>query len=136
MKKLCKTMALIAGLGLGSVFSASQAQAFEINFTFDGLKLCTSGKPNTVKSPAFAVKDVPAGTKYIRFKLIDRDVPSFNHGGGVVAYTGGKVIAPGQFTYKSPCPPNGAHIYEWRATAQTSKSGGKLAVTAKARQYP
>ncbi len=132
MTKFFTRMALIAGLGL----AAGHAHAFEINFTFDGLKLCTSGNPNTVKSPAFAVRNVPAGTKYIRFKLVDRDVPNYNHGGGVVAYNGGKVIAPGQFKYKSPCPPNGKHTYEWRATAQKSKSGGKLATTARARQYP
>lgn len=112
------------------------AAAFEIAFEWDGLKVCTSGNPGTVPSPAFTVKDVPEGTAFIRFKLVDRDVPGFNHGGGVVAYEGGDVIAPGQFKYKQPCPPNGVHRYEWTATAQTKKNGGKLAVAKAVRPYP
>jgi phosphatidylethanolamine-binding protein (PEBP) family uncharacterized protein len=112
------------------------ASAFEIGFDWEGLKLCTSGNPGTVPSPAFTVKDVPEGTAFIRFKLVDRDVPEFNHGGGVVAYDGGDVIAAGQFKYKQPCPPDGAHRYEWTATAQTKKNGGKLGVAKAARPYP
>ena len=112
------------------------ASAFEIDFTRDGLAPCSSGNPGTVPSPAFAVKDVPEGTAFIRFKLVDRDVPGFNHGGGVVAYAGGEVIPAGQFNYKQPCPPDGVHRYEWTATAQTKKNGGKLAVARAARPYP
>lgn len=112
------------------------ASAFEIGFTWDGLKLCNSGNPGTVPSPAFTVKDVPEGTAFIRFKLVDRDVPGFNHGGGVVAYDGGDVITAGQFKYKQPCPPDGVHRYEWTATAQAKKNGGKLAVAKAARPYP
>ncbi len=110
--------------------------AFEIAFSWEGLKLCTSGNPGTVPSPAFTVKDVPDGTAFIRFKLVDRDVPGFNHGGGVVAYGGGDVIAAGQFKYKQPCPPDGVHRYEWTATAQSKKNGGKLAVAKAVRPYP
>lgn len=115
---------------------ASSASAFEINFDWKGLKLCTSGNPNKVKNPAFTLKNVPEGTKFIRFKMIDKDVPQYDHGGGVVKYTGQEVIKPGTFTYKSPCPPNGKHTYQWQATAQKRKNGGKIAVTARSRQYP
>ena len=116
--------------------SVTSANAFEIDFNWSGLKLCTTGKPNVVGSPAFALKQVPAGTKYIRFKLVDKDVPSYNHGGGVVAYKGGAAVPKAAFKYKSPCPPSGKHTYEWRATAQTKKNGGKLATAKKARKYP
>lgn len=112
------------------------ASAFEIEFTWDGLKSCTSGNPNTVANPRFVLTDVPEGTKYIRFKLVDSDVPEFVHGGGVVAYDGQQVIEPGAFKYKSPCPPDGSHTYEWTATAQSKKSGGKLGSAKAARQYP
>ena len=127
-----KVYAAIAAL----VLSAGTAHAFEINFTWDGLKLCTSGNPNRVANPAFALKGVPEGTKFIRFKLVDLDVPQYNHGGGVVKYTGQSTIQPGAFKYKSPCPPNGKHTYQWTATAQTKKNGGKIATAQKARQYP
>lgn len=116
--------------------TSSMASAFEIGFDWAGLKLCTSGNPNTVANPKFTLKDVPAGTKYIRFRLVDRDVPAYNHGGGVVAWDGKSTVQPGAFKYKSPCPPSGKHTYEWTATAQTGKSGGKLGVAKARRKYP
>lgn len=131
MKSIAKIAVICAVAGF-----ATSAEAFEINFDWKGLKLCTSGNPNRVNNPAFTLKNVPDGTKYIRFKMIDKDVPQYNHGGGVVKYTGQKVIQPGAFKYKSPCPPNGKHTYQWQAIAQTKKSGGKIAVTARDRQYP
>jgi len=126
--------ALAAAIATGMMTHA--ASAFEINFDWTGLKLCTSGTPNRVLNPAFTLKDVPAGTKYIRFKLVDLDVPNYNHGGGVVKYTGQPVIAPGAFKYKSPCPPNGTHKYQWQATAQTKKNGGKIVTTGRTKNYP
>lgn len=134
MAQFTKTKILALSLALG--FASTTVQAFEINFTWDGLKLCTSGKPNRVSNPAFSLKNVPDGTKFIRFKLVDKDVPSYNHGGGVVKYNGQKSIKPGAFKYKSPCPPNGSHTYQWQATAQTKKNGGKLGTTARQRKYP
>lgn len=115
---------------------ATTAQAFSIEFDWAGLKSCTNGNPNTVANPQFVLNDVPEGTTFIRFKLIDRNVPDFNHGGGVVAYSGEGIIMPGAFKYKSPCPPNGSHTYEWTATAQTKKSGGALAKAKASRKYP
>ncbi|MFZ1339146.1 MAG: hypothetical protein WAT25_05160 [Paracoccaceae bacterium] len=115
---------------------AGPALAFDIGFDWSGLKSCTNGKPPTVASPAFTLKDVPEGTKYIRFKLVDRDVPGFNHGGGVVKWNGEGKIPAGAFKYKSPCPPNGPHTYEWTATAQTKKNGGKLGQAKARKKYP
>ena len=128
LKFACAAVAVIA--------LAAPASAFEIAFTWDGLKSCTSGTPNTVTNPRFVLKDVPEGTKFIRFKLVDTNVRGFDHGGGVVAYTGQEAIEPGAFKYKSPCPPDGAHKYEWTATAQSKKSGGKLGTAKAARKYP
>lgn len=115
---------------------ASPAAAFDLSFEWGALKSCTNGKPNTVANPKFKLADVPAGTKFIRFRLVDRNVPGFAHGGGVVEWTGQTEIAPGAFKYKSPCPPNGAHSYEWTATAQSGKSGGKLGEAKAKRKYP
>ena len=132
MRLLTTAVAIATTLAL----TAPMAQAFEISFDWKGLKSCTNGSPNRVLNPRFTLKDVPAGTKYIRFKLVDRDARSYNHGGGLVAYTGKPVIAPGAFKYKSPCPPSGRHTYIWTATAQSRKNGGKLGVAKAARKYP
>ena len=127
---------LVLTAAFSSLFSLQAANAFEISFEWGNLKLCNTGSPNTVSNPEFVLKDVPEGTKFIRFKLTDRDVPSYDHGGGVVAWEGQKTISPGAFKYKSPCPPGGAHSYEWTATAQSKKSGGKIAVAKAKRDYP
>jgi phosphatidylethanolamine-binding protein (PEBP) family uncharacterized protein len=112
------------------------AQAFDIGFDWSGLKSCRSGSPGTVNSPAFSLREVPAGTKFIRFKLVDLNYPAFDHGGGTVAFASGAEIPAGAFKYKQPCPPNGSHTYEWTATAQSKKSGGKLGTAKARRDYP
>ena len=131
MKSLnCLFVAMLLGLAAGP------ATAFDISFTWDGLKSCTNGKPNRVSNPRFELKDVPAGTKFISFKLKDLDVPGFNHGGGTIAYSGQKVVDAGAFKYKSPCPPDGVHVYQWEAVAKKKKMGGKLAKATARRKYP
>ena len=65
----------------------------------------------------------------------DRDVPTYNHGGGKVDYTGADLIEPGAFKYKSPCPPSGKHTYEWIATA-IDANGGKLGKAKARKKYP
>jgi hypothetical protein len=104
---------------------------FSFIFDWSNLKNCTSGNPNTVTNPIFYINDIPKGTKEIIFKLKDLDVPGFNHGGGKVSISNLKIvlpedqkfgeylfkIEPGNFKYKSPCPPDGQHTYSWIAIA-------------------
>ena len=123
-------------MALALALSAAPALAFEVSFSWEGLSLCTSGNPNNVTNPSFTLESVPEGTKFIRFRLTDRDVPGYNHGGGVVPWNGEATVPPGMFNYKSPCPPNGVHTYEWTATAMTKKNGGKLGEARAQRQYP
>ncbi len=126
MKKLMTIILLL--------FLASPAFAgdFTLGFNWDGLRKCTNGKPNTVGNPAFTLSNVPAGTKWLYFELTDIDVPNYRHGGGWIEYTGGNVTEAGVFNYKSPCPPNGSHTYEWRVTA----TAAELGVTATAAKGP
>lgn len=115
---------------------AALAQDFSIRFQWGNIPLCTNGSPNRVTNPRFEVRHVPEGTRFIRFRLVDLDVPTYNHGGGVVVWSGAREIARGAFRYKSPCPPNGAHTYEWTATAQSKRGGGVLATAKARRAYP
>ena len=81
------------------------ANEFSFTFEWGNLKSCTSGKTNKVSNPIFELKNVPEGTKELRFKMKDKDVPQYNHGGGKFKnYGGDTVIQPGAFKYKSPCP--------------------------------
>jgi phosphatidylethanolamine-binding protein (PEBP) family uncharacterized protein len=105
-----------------------------LSFSWGEIPLCTTGRPNIVPNPRFELSGVPAGTERVEFRMTDLDVPSYDHGGGSVAVSADGVIAPGAFTYKSPCPPRGAHTYEWIAEAM---AGGAVRATARAqRDYP
>ncbi|MEJ8571296.1 YbhB/YbcL family Raf kinase inhibitor-like protein [Microbaculum marinum] len=129
---------LLAAATIALMAAAAPAQAFSIAFDWSGLKSCTSGRPNTVDSPPFRISGLPAGTKSVVFKLVDVNVPTYNHGGGTVAVSQSGQLPRGAFKYKSPCPPNGRHTYEWTATAKDGARGsGKTLGVAKARlAYP
>ena len=131
-----KTISLLILL---MVLSAT-ANAGEFSFDFDwsNLKQCTSGNPNTVSNPTFTLNEVPPGTKWIYFKLVDLNVPSYRHGGGWIEFTGQSTVQPGAFKYKSPCPPRGRHKYEWTATAKPEKkySSSTIDEAKMARLYP
>ena len=114
------------------------AAEFAISFEWGDIPLCTTGNPNTVPNPKFVLSNIPEGTKFIQFKLTDLDVPSYNHGGGTVEYTGNNTIEPGAFKYKSPCPPGGSHRYRWTATAKkkTGFFSGSLGKAEMTKNYP
>ncbi|MDE4132336.1 hypothetical protein PXK00_04395 [Phaeobacter sp. QD34_3] len=117
----------------GSVASAGD---FSVSFSSWGkIPLCTTGNPNKVGNPEFKLKNLPAGTTTVQFRLTDLDVPGYNHGGSKrLKITADGRVPAGTFTYKSPCPPGGSHTYEWTATA---RNGGKVLAQAKARRrYP
>ena len=133
-----KLLSLLAGTTLALSVSTAQAEDFSIAFEWGDLELCTTGNPNTVSNPTFQLSGVPDGTKWIYFKMVDKDVPNYNHGGGWVKYEGQSEVAPGAFTYKSPCPPNGSHTYEWRAEAKKQKASysGAIGKAKAAKLYP
>ena len=126
-------LSLVAlGLSLGT--AAPAAADFKLSFKWGNIPLCTSGRPNRVANPEFVLKGLPAGTTSVEFRLKDLDVPTYNHGGGKVKLTKSGKVPSGVFKYKSPCPPNGSHTYEWTATA---RKGNKVIARAKAqRKYP
>ncbi|MGA8261642.1 MAG: hypothetical protein WB783_15630 [Arenicellales bacterium] len=111
------------------------ASGFGLTFKWGDIPLCTSGNPNRVENPSFTLSNVPQGTAEIRFRLQDLNVPSFDHGGGTVAYTGQDVVKPGAFRYRSPCPPGGRHLYEWTATALDGY-GSELGKARARKEYP
>ena len=109
---------------------------FSFSFEWGDIKKCTSGKPNRVSNPIFNLTNVPEGTVELRFKMKDKDVPNYNHGGGKIKnYSGETTIQPGAFKYKSPCPPSGSHTYEWTITAIGDKKK-KLGKAKATREYP
>jgi len=118
--------------------NATQADEFQFDFSWAGLRLCISGNPNMVPNPIFKVSGLPKGTVGIDFRLKDLNVPSYNHGGGWIKISEDGAVTANSFKYKSPCPPNGKHKYQWTARAKDKKGfGGKTLATARAtRMYP
>jgi phosphatidylethanolamine-binding protein (PEBP) family uncharacterized protein len=107
---------LIAIAALAALPSA--ATAMSVKFSWAGYRACSS------RPPAFSLSDVPAETARLAFKMVDKDVPTYPHGGGTVAYAGKGEIPAGAFSYKGPCPPSGQqHSYEW--TVQALDRDGK-----------
>jgi phosphatidylethanolamine-binding protein (PEBP) family uncharacterized protein len=88
------------------------ANAFSASFSWAGITAC-----QTV-SPAFTLRDVPPGTKQLRFIMHDEQVPSFQHGGSTIPYRGSDAIPRGAVHYIGPCPPKGErHQYRWAVDA-------------------
>jgi len=133
---MLKKIIIFLGIIFYSLSSISfSKEKFEIEFEWGDIPKCSSGNPNTVSNPIFTLKNVPEGTSYIQFRMIDLNVLGYNHGGGKVQYTGQSKIEPGAFKYSSPCPPGGTHTYKWTATARSDKKK-KLAKASAKRKYP
>lgn len=91
--------------------SDSQKSSLSLHFSWAGISACGS------TSPAFEIDSVPADTKQLSFRMTDLNMPSFDHGGSTVAYTG-NVVERGAVTYTGPCPPGGGrHNYRWTVQA-------------------
>jgi len=91
-------------------------------------------------SPSFKIGGIPSGTKALRLRMVDRQVPSYNHGGGEVpAAAGSSASIPcgaltGGYNGPSPPPPQ-VHDYEWTVTA-IDASGSALAIGSAVRKFP
>jgi phosphatidylethanolamine-binding protein (PEBP) family uncharacterized protein len=108
----------------------SDALAMSVKFSWKGYQPCST------RSPAFVVSEVPSGTAQLVFKMVDKDVPTYPHGGGSITFTGNSEIHAGAFSYRGPCPPSGQqHVYEWTVQALDGK-GKALASTTAAEKFP
>jgi hypothetical protein len=106
---------VLLSAALGSCASAPvapNAVNLQVDFTWTSQHRCSS------VSPEIRVSGIPQATKELKVSLTDRDVPTFNHGGGVVKYQGSSVIPAGALkNYTGPCPPSGQHSYSIKVQA-------------------
>ena len=111
------------------MLSATITKAFTASFSWAGIPACAK------TSPEFHLFHVPAATKQLRFAMTDLNVPSFHHGGSVVAYDG-DTIRKGAIHYIGPCPPGGQrHRYLWTVQALDG-TGTVLATTMTIAVFP
>ena len=71
------------------ISSSAMADDFDITFKFERKHKCS----NT--SPKITLSNIPEGTQTFKARLVDRDVTSWNHGGGTVANDGSGVLGKG-----------------------------------------
>jgi phosphatidylethanolamine-binding protein (PEBP) family uncharacterized protein len=108
----------------------TSASAFTASFSWAGIPAC-----QTV-SPAFTLRDVPPGTKQLRFIMHDEQAPSFDHGGSTVPYRGSHEVPKGAIRYIGPCPPKGErHVYHWNIQAMNG-NGNVLGQTSASASFP
>jgi phosphatidylethanolamine-binding protein (PEBP) family uncharacterized protein len=117
---------------LAGAMATADAASLSVSFGWGNTPACGSGNPSVVASPAFKVGGVPKGTKSLRFLMTDLDARGYHHGGGTAPYSGKSSVPAGAFRYKGPCPPGGAHTYQWSVEAMDA--GGKVLATGSARK--
>ena len=113
-----------------SIKEAQNMVEIDVAFEWSAADRCS------VKSPAFTISNVPAETKSLAFRMTDLNVLSYSHGGGTVPYTGSGLIPAGAFSYKGPCPPAGAHDYEFTVTAVNAAGDTVVARGKAVRSFP
>jgi hypothetical protein len=141
MKKVFLTVLLFIFVGTTNYHGAhaffhnspKKAENFVIlvvGFSWDGIPPCDD------ISPQFKIKNIPTGTKYLDFQMVDDDVPDYNHGGSMIEYKGGEIIPRGAIDYTGPCPPGGAHSYTWTVTALNDKKNLILGEGKTTKEFP
>ena len=99
---------IAAGAALTTLSATARADDLGVAFKWSSADRCSHS------SPEIRVSNIPAGTKSLKVRLKDLDVPSWRHGGGTVPADPSGVIPRGALTdgYNGPCPPDGTHHYE------------------------
>jgi phosphatidylethanolamine-binding protein (PEBP) family uncharacterized protein len=129
---LTRLILLLAfSLPLADANAVAEGTELVVDFTFSRADRCSRS------SPEIRVSGFPAETARFEIRLKDRNVPSWNHGGGTVANDGSGVIQPGALKsgYNGPCPPSGAHTYEFTVKALDA-AGNEIAEGKKKVRFP
>jgi phosphatidylethanolamine-binding protein (PEBP) family uncharacterized protein len=123
-----RSMAVLV-LAIAPSLASQAALAMSASFSWQGIAPCKK------ISPAFTIKDAPAGTKRLSFVMHDEQAPYFPHGGSTVDFRGA-TVPQGAIHYTGPCPPEGqTHHYVWTIEALDAK-GHVLGKTSAAADFP
>jgi hypothetical protein len=112
------SLSAVPVLALAAAVLPTRADALSLRFSWVDIPACSS------MSPAFELGGVPVGTKRLSFMMTDLKVPTFHHGGSIIAYDG-DAVRRGAIRYIGPCPPRGEH-HNYRWTVQALDAAGKV----------
>jgi len=110
MRVMLAALALTVVLaGCVSEEVSPDAMTLGVEFSWEGTARCSN------VSPVIQVSGAPKEAVSFKVRLVDLNVPSWNHGGGTVANDGAGVIPTGALKsgYNGPCPPSGSHRYQF-----------------------
>lgn len=94
---------------------------FSISYFWRRDNMCRHGI-----SPNIKLYNVPDGTIVFTIKVIDLDMRSSDHGGGIVKYKGKNYIRSGALrNYRGPCPPAGV-THEYSIVVYAINANNKL----------
>lgn len=111
--------------------TSARADDLQVSFKFDASSKCSR------VSPEIKVGNIPNGTVALKVRLKDRNVPTWNHGGGMIAHDGSGIIPKGALKdgYNGPCPPSGSHTYVFTVKA-VDANDAVLAEGEKSQRFP
>ena len=121
MKKIfIFVVTFIFGLQTTIVYS----QNLKVDFTWQLKHSCSKVLPE------IKVEGIPAGTIELNIRMVDLDMRTFNHGGGLVkndtGFSDKYTVAEGALkSYDGPCPPNFSsfgHDYEFTVIARDKEN--------------
>ena len=135
---MTRTALVVAALATAACASADASKdtklpRMEVDYAFAPKNKCHG------VSPEIRLRNVPSGTANYDVKLIDLDVPSFQHWsqtiparGPVIGEDGGRAV--GGVRYYGPCPPTGTHRYQIEVIARDANQkplayGEKMVIT-------
>ena len=124
-------------VGCNSIPVAKNAAVIGVDFGVDGKiqKKYTCEGSSRGTSPIVTLSNVPAGTKYLNFRMVDWDYTSYNHGNETLAYSGSVIPEGGLKCYSGPCPPS-SHRYEMTFEALNADKSLILGKGSAMRLYP
>lgn len=123
-------VSMLALAGCQTTKEAANMAVMGISFDFKETGGCNTN------SPAIKVTNIPAGTKFLDFYMVDLDYTAYNHGGGTVAYTGsGDIPKMALKNFRGPCPPS-VHRYEITVKALNEAQDTVLGKGSSVSNYP
>ena len=73
-------------------------------------------------SPEIRLTGVPPGVSKYDVRMVDLDVPTFNHWNETLPAAGAVIRESAGKAYYGPCPPSGTHRYQIAVTARDGKN--------------
>jgi phosphatidylethanolamine-binding protein (PEBP) family uncharacterized protein len=109
-------MAVLGLAGACSTVDTSKLPRMGVDYGFAAKHKCQG------VSPEIRLTGVPAGVSKYDVRMVDLDVPSFNHWNETLPAAGQVIREGAGKAYSGPCPPSGTHRYQIGVTARDGKN--------------